>query len=247
MGAAAPFIAPVVASAAGSVFSGLANRNAPKTFNPLTAQQQSALDALLPGLVQGGVTAGQSQSGINQALSGAIPTLSQGLTPGGQDEIFQQAVVDPTLRNFSQSILPQIQQSAQNAGASSSSAFNRSLATAGTNLAADLASQRANFGLQQQQQALNNLIGLGQFNLQQEQSPLSFATQGLNQNLVGGRQNANVFDTLAGTAGQIFAGTLPGVGVGSTQNFQSAQQQPTLQDLINALNANNASTGGATK
>lgn len=204
------FAAPLAASAAGALFTGLSEKKKPKSFSPLSAEQQNALSALLPGLVQGGVSGAQSQAGINQGIEAALPQLLAGLTPGGQEEIFQQAVADPALRNFEQSVLPQIQQAAQNAGAGSSSAFQRALATAGTNLAADLASQRASFGLSQQQQALQNLLGIGGFNLQQQTAPASVALSGTQQSLVSPRAQQSALDVPAVLGLQLARGLTPG-------------------------------------
>lgn len=244
MGAAVPVIGPIASAAAGSLFSGLANRKAPKSFSPLSAEQQNALSALFPGLVQGGVSAGQTQQQIGQGIQQALPSLLAGLTPGGQDQIFQQAVAEPTMRDFEQNILPQLRQSAQNAGASSSSAFNRALASAGTDLAANLASQRASFGLGQQQQSLANLLGISDQQLRQQLGAAGVAQAGTQQNLVGSRPNLNPFDVLAGGASQIFTGTLPGLGALTqpkpVNTSVTSNKDITLQELLNALNANNA-------
>ena len=107
--------------------------------NLLTQEQRSYLSQIL-GM------GGQGQ----QALGGLLQPYSE--------ELFQKSVVDPSMKNFQQQILPSIQQAYGDVGASSSSALNQALSRSATDLASSLAGQR--LALQGQQQQAN-LGGLG--------------------------------------------------------------------------------------
>lgn len=204
------FAAPAAAAGVSALFTRKGEKAKGKAFSPLSQEQQNALSALFPGLVQGGVTAGQTQQQIGAGIQQALPDLLAGLTPGGQEQIFQQAVAAPTMREFEQQILPQLRQSAQNVGAGSSSAFNRALARAGTDLAANLASQRASFGLGQQQQALANLLGISGQQLQQQLGAAGVAQAPTQQSLVSPRAQQTAFDVPAILGAQVARGLLPG-------------------------------------
>ena len=83
----------------------------------------------------------------------------RGLLQPYSEEFFQKSVVDPSLRQYREQILPEIGQQYSNVNAGSSSALNQALAKSAQDLAGSLASQR--LGLQQMSQQAN-LGALGQ-------------------------------------------------------------------------------------
>lgn len=88
---------------------------------------------------------------------GAFPGLLQGFS----EENFQKGVVDPTVRNYRQDILPEIEGRFADSGASSS--LNQALASSSEDLSNVLAGQRINYQQGQQQAqlgALNQILGL---------------------------------------------------------------------------------------
>lgn len=88
------------------------------------------------------------------------------------EEFFQKSVVDPTLTQYRQQILPEIAQQFIGADASSSSALNQALAKSASELANSLAGQR--LGLQQltSQNQMGALGGLGGLLGQRAFSPI---------------------------------------------------------------------------
>jgi hypothetical protein len=110
-----------------------------KKFQNLTPEQMSLLNQVMQALTgQGG-----DQNPFSQMFGEFNPEQTA--------DVFQRGVADPAMRNFRQRIIPQIQQSFADQGASSG--LNNSLATAGRDLEENLSSQLANFiyGAQQQQ------------------------------------------------------------------------------------------------
>lgn len=108
------------------------------------------------------------QMQLIQSLTGQLGgPLTSGLQNlrgilGGGPEAFKQLEA-PALRQFEQQIIPQISERFGGAGALSSSGFQQSLSQAGSNLAENLASKRA----EMQSGALNQLMQL----LTQSQNP----------------------------------------------------------------------------
>lgn len=120
-------------------------------------------------------TLGQSGPAFQQAYSQFL----QPMDLGAQQDIFQQAYVNPAMQAYQQQILPAIQERYADANAGSSSALNQALAQSAQDLSTSLGSQ---FGQFYQQQQANQLAALGGFqNLlsQQTFSPLIQERQGI--------------------------------------------------------------------
>lgn len=105
----------------------------------MTPEQQQFLKTLISGL------GGQAQGALG------------GLLQGYSEDLFQQGVVDPAMRQYQQQILPALQERFVDANASSSSALNQALTQSAGDLSNVLAGQR--IGLQQSmaQQQLGGL------------------------------------------------------------------------------------------
>lgn len=116
-----------------------------KNRSTLSPDQMNLLNNLISSLTGGG---------------GAFGDLFGAFDPSQAADVFQKGVSDPAMRNFQQRIMPGIQQSFADQGASSG--LYNSLAGAGRDLQENLSSQLANFIFQsQQQQKGNQLSGLG--------------------------------------------------------------------------------------
>lgn len=101
------------------------------------------------------------------SLIGNVGPLAQQAFPGllkGYDEnLFQSGVVDPSMRQYQQQILPAIQQRFVDANAGSSSALNQALTQSAGDLSNVLAGQRINLQQSmsgQQLGALGQILGL---------------------------------------------------------------------------------------
>lgn len=94
----------------------------------------------------------------------AAAAYSQFLQPQSQEDLqaaFQKGVVDPSMQQYEQQVLPSIQQRFVDANAGSSSALNQALAGSAENLQTSLASQYLPFMQGQQQNQLSALGQLG--------------------------------------------------------------------------------------
>lgn len=101
------------------------------------------------------------------------------------EEFFQQSVVDPSMRQYEQQMLPAIQQRFVDANAGSSSALNQALTSSAQDLSNVLAGQRINL---QSSMANQNLGALGQimqmFSQRQFDPIVQGPTSGLLKDLV---------------------------------------------------------------
>lgn len=131
----------------------------------LRPEQSAYLSSVLSGLGP------QAQAGYQQFL--------QPMDVGQQQELFQQAFVNPALQTLERQVLPAIQQRFVDMGAGRSSALNQALAGAATDVSTMLGGQFGNFYQQQQQNLLNALSGLGGLATQQTQQPIIQQRQGL--------------------------------------------------------------------
>jgi len=94
----------------------------------------------------------QMLGGLGSQALGA----GQGLLQGYDENLFQQGVVDPAMKQYEQNTLPSIQQRFGDANAGSSSALNQALSSSAGDLSNTLAGQR----LTMQQNASQNQLGL---------------------------------------------------------------------------------------
>ena len=100
---------------------------------------------------------------LQTALSGEGP-YAQFLQPQGQEDLqsaFQTGVVEPSLQQYEQQVLPSIQQRFVDMGAGSSSALNQALAQSAQDLQKGLAGQYLPFMQGQQRNTLQALSQLG--------------------------------------------------------------------------------------
>lgn len=127
--------------------------------------------------------------GVGPQAQQSLMGLLQGFDPQQNQDMFQQAFVDPAMMQFEQQILPAIQQRFVDAGAGSSSALNQALGQSAADLSTMLGSQMGQFT--QQQQALGQqgqLGGLGALQGaigQQAFQPMIQQRQGLAGPLIG--------------------------------------------------------------
>jgi len=128
-------------------------RDKAKRFNNFTPQQMDLFQQFMQGL------AGQG---------GSFGDTFGEFDPQQTSDVFQRGVADPAMRNFRQRVIPSIQQSFADQGASSG--LNNSLATAGRDLEENLSSQLARFiydsqmqNRQNRMQGLNTALGTRQF------------------------------------------------------------------------------------
>lgn len=111
----------------------------------------------------------EQQQYLSQA-GGFYQNALQGTSPEEQEQLFQQSYVAPAMKQFQETLVPQLQQRFLGADTSESSALNQALASAASDLTQGLASQKAQFGQQQfqnQMAAAQGLTGVGQANVQQ--------------------------------------------------------------------------------
>ena len=74
-------------------------------------------------------------------------------------EFYQQGLVNPSMQNFQEQILPSIQERFVDSNASSSSALNQALAKSATDLSSNLSGQLSGLLYQGQQQGSQNQLG----------------------------------------------------------------------------------------
>lgn len=132
-----------------------------------------------------GQTAGQAGSAYNEFL--------QPYDPAQYEDIFKKSVVDPTMQQYNQQIIPGIQQRFVDANAGSSSALNQALGQSANDIGTLLGGQYGNFFNQQQQNKLNALFGLGNMAGQKTYQPII-------------RQDSGLAGPLIGAAGTVGAG-----------------------------------------
>lgn len=114
----------------------------------MTKEQQNYLKSIMGG-AQGGA-------------GNAYKQLLEGNGAGFEDQ-FQQGVVDPAMKTYSQDILPAIEQRFTDANAGSSSALNQALSKSSEDLTSMLGGQRIQYQQGQQQlQQQGQLGALGQ-------------------------------------------------------------------------------------
>lgn len=99
--------------------------------------------------------------GLGPQAGGAYSQFLQPQSQGDLQSAFQQGVVDPSLQQFTQQVIPGIQQRFVDANASSSSALNQALSSSAENLQTSLGGQYLNFMQGQQGNTLNALGQLG--------------------------------------------------------------------------------------
>jgi uncharacterized protein YukE len=158
------------------------------TANLLTPQQGNFLSSTLS----------QTQDPANNALL----QLLQGFNPDQLMDFYQKGLVDPSLRTYSQEILPAIQERFIDANAGSSSALNQALAKSATDLSSNLSGQLSGLLFQGQQQGSQNQLGaLNQI--------LSLLGQKTFDPIVQGPQTGLLKDII-GSGGQLGAAYLRG-------------------------------------
>lgn len=114
---------------------------------------------------------------------------SQFLQPQSQEDLqaaFQKGVVDPSMQQFNQQVIPGIQQRFVDANASSSSALNQALASSAENLQTSIGSQYLPFMQNQQSNQLNALSQLGGLAGQRTFEPMMQQQQGILGPLIQG-------------------------------------------------------------
>jgi hypothetical protein len=141
------------------------------TADPSTLQQAIFDVANLPALQAAvGSPILQDLFGrVGQNINEFAPTPQQAALQASG--VFEQAVADPARRALMEQQLPALQEQFIGQDALRSSAFNRAFSQAVTGLERDLAGQRAGFVDARQQQALQNMLSVGQLGQQQLQSP----------------------------------------------------------------------------
>lgn len=85
-------------------------------------------------------------------------SLLQGFDPTQLNDFYQKSLVDPTLQNYNEQVLPAIQQRFGDANAGSSSALNQALAKSATDLSSNLSGQLSGLLYQGQQQGSQNQL-----------------------------------------------------------------------------------------
>jgi len=162
-----------------------------KQISTTTPAQQQLFSQILGGL--GGLQ-GQGLGAIQSMLGGSQDFLSQ--------------LQAPALRQFQEQILPGIAERFSGLGAQGSSAFGQQLGSAGAGLAEDLASQRAQLGMQSQQQGLQQLLALLGFSQgQQFETAFQPGQEGALGGILGGLGQGVGFG-LGGAAGGGIGGLL---------------------------------------
>lgn len=138
---------------------------------------------------------------LNQAGPLGIQSLVQMLQPGsqGQENLFNQSVLEPTLQQYRQRILPEITQAYGAEGLGSSSALNQALAASAQDLGTMLGQQRMAFREAELGRQLNALNLLGGLSTQRTFEPIYQQSPGLGGTLLG----------LAGQLGGAYIGGLP--------------------------------------
>ncbi len=133
----------------------------------------------------------QQQQFLTQAGQGYQQFAQQG--PEQYQDAFQKAVVDPSMLQYEQQVLPALQQRFVDANAGSSSALNQALAQSATDLTTNLGAQYGQFFQNQQQNQLTALGGLGGLAGQKQFEPLLKQIEGILGPLIsaGGKLGAS--------------------------------------------------------
>jgi len=191
----------------------------------LLPEQKQALLSLLGGLQpQIGETFGRSGTGLTESplfaqLQQAMMPALGGFDPARTTESFQQNVANPTMRNFTEQMLPAIQERFGAAGGGQSSALNQSLAREAGNVQTGLSGQLA------------EMLRLGEQTGIQNQ--LSGAQQGLGiAGALGGEKRADIQSLLSSL----------GLGLG-TEAF-AIQQHAGKPSLLSMFLEGAAKSGG---
>lgn len=107
---------------------------------------------------------------------------SQFLQPPGSEQyedVFNKSVMDPTMKQFNEQVLPSIQQRFVDSNAGSSSALNQALARSAEGLGSGLGQEYGRFFQNQQDNQFKALSGLGGLATQQQFQPMVGQSQGL--------------------------------------------------------------------
>jgi hypothetical protein len=131
----------------------------------LTPQQQQFLSSIL----------GQTQQGAAQSYG----QFTSPYSPEQDQAAFQKAIIDPSLQQYQQRILPAIQQQFAEGSGGASSALNDALARSATDLTTQLGQGYGQFYQNNQQNRLHALGQLGGYQSQHTYSPLIDQKQGL--------------------------------------------------------------------
>lgn len=117
--------------------------------------------------------------GVGGQAGQAYQQFLQPYSPEQYQDVFNKAVVDPTMKQYNQQVVPAIQQRFVDANAGASSALNQALGKSAEDLGTMLGSQYLNFFNQQQANTLSALSGLGGLAGQQTFTPLVSQNQGI--------------------------------------------------------------------
>jgi len=169
------------------------------TAGPSQLQQQVFEGAQFPtlGATLGSPILNQLFGRVGQNIDQFAQTPQQAAMQASG--VFEQAVADPARRALMEQQLPALQEQFIGQDALRSSAFNRAFSQATTGLERDLAGQRAGFVDLRQQQALQNILGVGQLGQQQLQAPGQQLDALVRAALLGSEQRGI---TQAGLSGQ---------------------------------------------
>ena len=103
----------------------------------------------------------QALGGQGKAVSSAYKDFLKPYDPKQYQDVFQKSVVDPTMLNYNQQVLPAIQQQFADANAGSSSALNQALGASANDLGTMLGGQYMDFFKQQNANRLSAMSGMG--------------------------------------------------------------------------------------
>ncbi len=140
--------------------------------------------------------------GISEQAMQAYQQQLQPYNPQQYQDIFQKAIIDPTMMQYQQQILPAIQQRFVDANSGSSSALNQALAQSANDLSTALGSQYLDFYKQKQANQLSALGGLQGLAGQQTFQPIV-------------AQKGGILGPLLKAGGSIGAGFLAGGPLGA--------------------------------
>jgi len=178
--------APLISGAASSLLGGIGKKKAKTEQVPtMSPEQQKAISSLFGAVTpQIGETFNRSGTGLTESplfaqLQQAMQPALGGFDPTRTTQSFQQNVADPAMRNFTEQMLPAIQERFGAAGGGQSSALNQSLAREAGNVQTGLSGQLA------------EMLRLGEQTGVQNQ--LSGAQQGLGiAGSLGGEKRADI-------------------------------------------------------
>lgn len=150
-------VLPTVLSLAGQYFMNKSNNSSGQqgandyAFSNYDPNQQNVWNQYS----QQGMPNLQNNDLYQQGLSHLRELLSSQFNPQQYEQMFQQGVVEPELKNYRERILPSIQSRLFDPGSTHTGALNRAINTSAQDLSQGLAATRANW-LQNQQQNFNN-------------------------------------------------------------------------------------------